>query len=427
MAVELEPTQTPQRRSRTYLLIIGLLWLAMAAVLVVFRDVLLPFGAALLIAYVAAPLVGRISRLRIAGRQVPRWVGILSIYGAFFLAIYLFAIAAVPQLYREMVRLTAEARDFLNDLTPNRISLYTRSAEEWLSTHGIPVDLGESGANVHAAPVVPGAAEMAVGADVAPEGARLRLDVEDSVRGAIAHGSTWLRTHFVELVGWSRVVVGRLLGGVFMLFFVLMVAAFLLLDTGAIHGFFKGLVPREHRADFEDLLARIDEKLSGVVRGQIVICLVNGALTLVGLLLLEVKFALVLATMATVLSFIPIFGTVISTVPIVLVGLSQSFSTGVAALAWILGIHALEAYVLNPKILGSSARIHPALVAFALLAGERTFGFVGALFAVPVASILLATFEHFLDRAHALEDEGAELSRIETGGETAAPTEVAPR
>src|SRR5690606_33113977 len=96
----------------------------------------------------------------------------------------------------------------------------------------------------------------------------------------------------------------------------------------------------------------------------------------------------------------------VSTIPIVLVGLSQSFSTGVAALAWILGIHALEAYLLNPKILGTAAKIHPALVAFALLAGERTFGFVGALFAVPVASILLAVFGHFKAQADAQQAAG---------------------
>ena len=68
-------------------------------------------------------------------------------------------------------------------------------------------------------------------------------------------------------------------------------------------------------------------------------------------------------------------------------------------LAWLIGIHALEAYILNPKIMGSQAHIHPVLVAFALLAGELTFGFVGALFAVPVAGVLIAAFEVAHERA----------------------------
>lgn len=399
------------KRPHRYLTTIVLLWLAIVTVLVVFRDVLLPFGAALLIAYVAEPLVSRLSRWEVKGHRLPRWAAILTLYAGFFGAVYLFSVAALPQLYREFLRLTAEAKDFLNDLTPARIAAYSRAAEEWLSTRGIPVDFSDMGPGPsHVTAAAPDAAGLAVGADVAPEGARLRLDLAESVRNAIAGASAWLKSHIMEVVGYSQRLVAHVLGGVFMLFFVLMVAAFILLDVQAIQRFFLGLVPPEHRDGYEALLRRIDVKLSGVVRGQIVICLVNGVLTLIGLLMLDVKFALILATMATILSFIPIFGTILSTIPIVLVGLSQSFSTGVAALAWILFIHAVEAYVLNPKIMGTAAKIHPALIAFALLAGERTFGFVGALFAVPVASILIATFQHFQFRAQEMvggPDDGA--------------------
>ena len=69
------------------------------------------------------------------------------------------------------------------------------------------------------------------------------------------------------------------------------------------------------------------------------------------------------------------------------------------ALVWILGIHALEANLLNPKIIGSSAHIHPVIVIFALLAGESAYGLVGALLAVPTASILLTLFNFIRTRA----------------------------
>ena len=85
--------------------------------------------------------------------------------------------------------------------------------------------------------------------------------------------------------------------------------------------------------------------------------------------------------------------------PIVLIALTHGLKTGLGMLLWIVGIHALEAYVLNPKIMGAHAKIHPVIVAFALLAGEATFGFVGALFAVPVAGMLIAVFELAHERA----------------------------
>ncbi|WP_169788810.1 AI-2E family transporter [Vulgatibacter incomptus] len=380
------PSSAP---SRAVLVRVAALWLAIAVALVAFRGVLFTFGGALLIAYLAEPIVTRLSSKPIGGRTLPRWAGILAVYAALFLLVYAFSIAALPQLYRELVRLVAEARELLNELTPAKISAYTRAAEEWLASRGIPIVFGDG-------------EPLPAPSDSGP---KLHFDLEATLRSIALTSSTWARTHLMEVVGVSQRIVTHLVGGIFQLFFMLMVAAFVLLDPAPIRSFFRSLVPVQWGAGFDSLLARIDDKLAGVVRGQILICLVNGALTLVGLLILKVKFALILATLATLLSFIPIFGTVISTVPIVLVALTQSFGTALGALGWVLGIHGLEAYLLNPRILGTSARIHPVVIAFALLAGERTFGFAGALFAVPVASILLAVFLHFKERADRLQAE----------------------
>lgn len=383
------------------------LWLSILLLLVVFRKVLLPFGGALLIAYIVAPLVDRLSALRLGRIRIPRGGAVVAIYGGFLLLVYGFSVLALPQLYRETARLTSEVRRFAGNLTPQRVSDLSKMAEGWLSAHGIPVSLAEDDP-ADSVPANPEASRLAEGADESLGGARLHLDLDRMLRDGIANASLWLRAHVMELVNLSQRLVAGFLGGVFIFFFMLMVAAFVLVDTEGIRRFLRSLAPTPWRPALHTLLEGIDEKLAGVVRGQIVICLVNGVLTLVGLLIFDVNFAFVLATIATVLSFIPIFGTVISTIPIVLVGLTQSFSTALAALLWILGIHAVEAYLLNPKILGTSAKIHPALVAFSILAGERTFGFTGALFAVPVASIAIAAFEHFQRHADALPPEGGE-------------------
>ena len=52
-------------------------------------------------------------------------------------------------------------------------------------------------------------------------------------------------------------------------------------------------------------------------------------------------------------------------------------------------------------MIGSTARLHPIIIVFALLAGEHAFGVVGALLAVPAASILVSTFRYA--RAEAAE------------------------
>jgi Predicted permease len=195
--------------------------------------------------------------------------------------------------------------------------------------------------------------------------------------------------------------------GVFTLFLMLMVAAFLSIDASGIRAYFRSLIPPEWAADAAALVRRIDRSLAGVVRGQVTICVVNGTLTFAGLVLFGVKFAFLLATIATFFSLIPIFGTFISSVPIVVMGLAQSWRAGLGMLFWIIGIHALEAYFLNPKIMGNAARMHPVVVVFALIAGERTYGLLGALFAVPVAAILVASFEFVRRKAQPVPLEPA--------------------
>ncbi|MHB8877464.1 MAG: AI-2E family transporter [Myxococcaceae bacterium] len=377
--MSLEPRAHSERRQR--LIILGTLWIALGLTVVIFRSVLLPFAGAALIAYLVAPLVSRISGLRVRGRPVPRWVAILVIYVLFFAVVYLAIILLVPQLYRELARISKDGVDYLNSLTPERVQQLARAAETWLSEHGLPVEL--SSRSLEGA----GAAHPHAGAW------SLSLDLQQLINELAAKAGALLKENLGDLVTITRSIVGGVLSFVFMLFFVLMLGAYTSIDSKAIRTWLKSLVPPEYGADVKHLVERIDRSLAGVVRGQVTICLINGLLTFVGLMIFGVKFAFLLATVATLFSLIPIFGSIISSVPIVAIALSQSWQTALSALAWILGIHALEAYFLNPKIMGSAARIHPLVVAFALIAGERTFGLVGALFAVPVAAIAVGVFE----------------------------------
>jgi predicted PurR-regulated permease PerM len=149
------------------------------------------------------------------------------------------------------------------------------------------------------------------------------------------------------------------------------------------------LIPQKYGSDYAELLRELNDGLSGVVRGQLAICLVNGVLSFIGFLIFIPKYAFVMAMLAGVMSLIPIFGTIISSIPVVLVGLTVSFGTGVAVFLWILGIHFIEGNFLNPKIIGTAAKINPVIVIFVLIAGEHGFGIPGALLAVPVASVVL--------------------------------------
>ncbi|HUJ76155.1 MAG TPA: AI-2E family transporter, partial [bacterium] len=186
-------------------------------------------------------------------------------------------------------------------------------------------------------------------------------------------------------------------------FLVFMLAAFLLVNPGRIYAFFRSMVPEQHQPAYAEWLARLDEGLSGVVRGQVIICLINGFVTAAGIYYLRVPFWFTLSIVATVCSLIPIFGVLISSVPIVIMALSVSPYTALLAVLWILLIHFIEGNFLNPKILGDAARIHPVLIVFALVTGEYINGVVGALLAVPIFSVLYNTFRYLQAVAERVE------------------------
>ena len=173
-----------------------------------------------------------------------------------------------------------------------------------------------------------------------------------------------------------------------------MLAGYLMFTYEGIHEFVREMWPSYRRPSFDRFLYRLDRSLAGVVRGQLLICLVNGVLSAIGFWIFGLNYWPILALIAGVMSIVPIFGSILSTIPAVAIGLTQDFSIAFWVLVWIIAIHQLEANFLNPKIIGDAAKIHPVLVVFALLVGENLFQITGALLAVPCLAVVQAVFLH---------------------------------
>jgi predicted PurR-regulated permease PerM len=379
------------RRPRTQLYALtALVWLIAAGVLIAAWEALLPFVLAALAAYVIDPLIARLTRVRIGSRTVPRAGAVLVVYVVLAAGVYLVAVSVVPQIYREAVRGLLELREFLTRLGPDKIDAWARSIDAFMQRYGIPVD------------VLPGEGRT---------GARLHVDLAAGIADTLRELSTAARGRLGDVVSLSRTLLTGTLATIFFVVLLFMLTAFMSMDAPRLVRFVESMVPSSWRGDVKRLLHGIDAGLAGVVRGQLTIMLINGVLTLIGMLVLRIPFAFALTAIATLLYVVPIFGTIISSVPIVLLALSAGgLSKALLALAWILVIHALESYVLNPKIMGDAARIHPVLIVLALVIGERTHGIIGALLAVPVASVVVAVFR-FLQRKLSELDARAAAAR----------------
>jgi predicted PurR-regulated permease PerM len=377
-----------------------------AVVLALSNAVLLPFVLALLIAYLLTPLVAWVE-----ARRVPRAASIIVVYffvlGGLYLGIRLMA----PRIGHELAGLRRELPTMVTSLRDDLIP----SIERRLRDLGLAPAMPAPAEPVHdeppftVRPLPDGSYALDVGSGVAiqptahggfvvtpsREPRAEHFDFDRAVADAVGKSFAYAQHNALELARIGRDIVGAVSRAFFITGITLMLAAYMMLTRERILGFFESLIRPGARADFQRLVDRIDQGLSGVVRGQLIICLLNGLLSAIGFAFVGLKYWPVLAILATLFSLIPIFGSIISSIPAVALGLTQSIGTAVFVLIWIVGIHQLEANVLNPKIMGDAAKIHPVLVIFSLLLGEHLFQMTGALLAVPCMSIAQSLFVHF--------------------------------
>jgi predicted PurR-regulated permease PerM len=405
-------------------------------VLFLARHVVLPFIFALLVAYIFAPVVNRMSRSKDGRNRMPRGLAIIICYILLLAAIGTFMLALLPRIYKDLSRLGKEAPSMYQRINDEWVPELASWLEERFPTLKPPPQEKVEAPVVADVPLPPGTTfimtplpdgRMAVqlqpsgveitqrsggGITLAPrEDTPEPLRLEDRLRNLAKNALGGMQSELGDVFRLGQVIITKIVKSIFTFFLILMIAAFIMLDLGKIHGFARGLIPAGYRTDYDVIVAGIDRGLSGVIRGQLVICLINGVLTYIGLMVFDVKYQLILAVIAALMSLIPIFGALLSTVPIVLAALVSAdvgidIARAIFITLWIIGIHFIEANLLNPKIIGTAAKIHPVLVIFALVLGEHSYGLVGALLAVPVASIVQVFFLYFRKKAWRGEPSG---------------------
>ncbi|MEB3222057.1 MAG: AI-2E family transporter [Candidatus Sericytochromatia bacterium] len=339
------------------LLVVAVLLLCLGAV-VVLGKTLTPFYIAFVLVYLLNPAVSAIARLTPFGRPLGRLVGIAGVYAAFGLALWFVGLFVLPHLYQEFARLAQvlpkQLIQFEREVLPGLMITW----QSHLDTYNVPFDLKKS--------------------------------LHDGITGMFEA----INGQLGELAKRARDLIAGVFSAILMVVLVFMLTGFLLYDLPRLKRWLSRLVPAAYRSPTRALMADIDRGLAGAVRGQIGVCIVNGVLTTLGLMVLGVKFAITLGVLAGFFSLIPVFGTLFSSVPIVAVALTNSPATGLLALIWILLIHLIEANFLNPNIIGHNAELHPALVVLALLVGEHYGGPVGLLIAVPIATVVRAVLTY---------------------------------
>lgn len=212
----------------------------------------------------------------------------------------------------------------------------------------------------------------------------------------------WGRRMIAEVPNLTDVVVGRggvlaratgIFSGVFGVvvnaLIVLFVGLYLAVEPRLYTNGLVRLVPIGHRARALEILSALGHTLRRWIVGRLVLMLLNGVLTALGLWLLGVPLALTLGILAGLLNFIPNIGPVIAGVPAVLIALMQSPQQAFYVFILYVVLQSLDGYVLTPLVQRRTVELPPVLTITAQVLLGVLLGTLGVLLATPLTAVAL--------------------------------------
>jgi predicted PurR-regulated permease PerM len=188
-------------------------------------------------------------------------------------------------------------------------------------------------------------------------------------------------THSLERpLAWGQVILEASLTTVL----VMVMALYLLMDGKRTYAWLLAYVPRRHRRKMAETVPAVSDVVMAYVQGQILTSLLAGIYAFAVLSVLRVPSALPLAVLAAICDVLPILGVFLSTIPAAVFALAVSPFAAAAVVALYLLYHALENYVLIPRIYGRRLRLSPLVVLIALMVGGSLYGVLGAVLILPL-------------------------------------------
>jgi len=323
-------------------------WIAMLAALiaavVLLREVLLPFVAGMVLAYLLDPLASRLERL-----GMNRLLATLTIVGLLVVGVVGLTALTAPVIVRELA--------YFIDNFP----LYVRQL------HGLATD-----------PERPWLSKI-IGEGLG--------HAEQSIGELTSLATDWFGA-FARSV-WSG---GRALISVFSLSVVTpIVACYLIYDWNKMIAAIDNWVPPAQRDTVRALAREVDDTIGGFVIGQGALCLILALFYAATLSLIGLKHGILIGIAAGLISFVPYLGSLTGLVVSTCVAVAQFWPswTLIATVPAIFFVgQSLADYVLSPYLVGRRVHLNPVWVMFALFAFGYLFGFVGLLIAVPLAAAI---------------------------------------
>jgi predicted PurR-regulated permease PerM len=169
---------------------------------------------------------------------------------------------------------------------------------------------------------------------------------------------------------------------------------YILKDSERLSGALDSAMPSPYRAHARNIITIIEQVLGRYIRAQIMLGVIVGYFTLIGLLVLNVPFALALAIIAGVMEMVPTLGPWIGGAVAVLVTLAFEPDKAIWVIVLYLAVQAVENNFLVPKVQSAYLRIHPAVMILLLVLGAYFAGFWGIVLVGPLTATLVEVYKY---------------------------------
>ena len=185
-------------------------------------------------------------------------------------------------------------------------------------------------------------------------------------------------------------------GGIFSLVLVIVLSFYLALQDTGVDDFLRLVMPAKQEDYAVDLWKRSQKKIGLWMQGQILLSVIVGILVYLGLLIIGIPYALLLAVFTAISEIIPIFGSLLAGTAAAVVAYSQG---GLPLALIVVGLYVVvnqfESNLIYPLIVKKVVGVPPLLVIVALIAGYTLAGFLGVVLSVPMAAVLLEFINDF--------------------------------
>lgn len=222
---------------------------------------------------------------------------------------------------------------------------------------------------------------------------------------ALLDVSLYLRFFAEDMATSTDAIVGTvsmIFGGFLSFLAIFFISLFINIRKGGVKSLIPIIFPQRYVKDAELFFDRMQEKVSMWIWGKTLSSLLVGLLVFVGLVLMDIPYALILAMIAILFNYIPFVGPIVASVPAIALSFLQSplHAMSVAALYFIVNT-ILESFVFGPLLMKRAININPAMLIIFVIIGERLGGLLGLIIAIPIAGIIYLFLDEYLARKKA--------------------------